>query len=305
MYKGKGGIKKREIPKDITPMAWNMPSFMIRRLLSKEPLNSAGASAPCTTTVTIMMAMLMSASVLAFASCSALAPTICASPSTHPQPLTFAISRYSVNGKLIPMTKTTITALRSAMTPSTGISFKLGHIASKTWGIVSPTMTAKATIPPNAKAHCATDIAISPALPKQCSTVPWKLFAPLSLLFTTMRRTVQSTASVRSTRRRMPERRPACRRAYGCPIIPAPMIEFAMFMKAERRPDLGRWRSESAQSWTSLSPHGPLASATAGASMSVRSGRRVCDPPSTSRSSPPYPSSRSRSEPESESEDRL
>lgn len=38
-----------------------------------------------------------------------------------------------------------------------------------------------------------TEMAIKPDLPKQCCTVAWKEFAPLSLEFVTMRRIVQST----------------------------------------------------------------------------------------------------------------
>ena len=56
-------------------------------------------------------------------------------------------------------------------------------------------------------------------------------------------------------------------------MMPAPMMEFAIFMNAERSPDLGRERSRSAHSCTSSSsPQGLAARVMDGASMSVRRG---------------------------------
>lgn len=58
------------VPKDITPIAWNMPSLMMSRFqLANVPLSSAGANPPCTRTVIKITAMLTRARVLAFASC--------------------------------------------------------------------------------------------------------------------------------------------------------------------------------------------------------------------------------------------
>lgn len=59
-------------------------------------------------------------------------------------------------------------------------------------------------------------------------------------------------------------------------MIPAPMMEFAIFMKALRSPDFGRACSRSAHSCTSSSsPQGLAASVTEGASMSVRRGTKA------------------------------
>ena len=66
----------------------------------------------------------------------------------------------------------TMTALRFVKRLRTGIFSKFGHTAAKTCGIVSPTMIPNATMPPNANAHWAIEIAISPVFPKQCCTVP-------------------------------------------------------------------------------------------------------------------------------------
>jgi hypothetical protein len=56
-------------PNEITPMAWNTPSFMVKRGLEKVPLNSVGTMNPCVTTVTNITIILINASVLAFANC--------------------------------------------------------------------------------------------------------------------------------------------------------------------------------------------------------------------------------------------
>lgn len=64
----KGG-GRGPVPKEMTPTAWNIPSFIMRRLPPKDPRSSDGARAPCVTTVMMMTIMLISASVLAFASC--------------------------------------------------------------------------------------------------------------------------------------------------------------------------------------------------------------------------------------------
>lgn len=56
------------IPNEITPIAWNMPVLTVRSGVLKDPRASEGVMMPCTTTVTMMMIMLIRASVLAFAS---------------------------------------------------------------------------------------------------------------------------------------------------------------------------------------------------------------------------------------------
>jgi hypothetical protein len=71
----KGGI-----PKEITPIAWNIPSLTSRRDLSKVPLDSAGTKKPCVTTVNKMIIILIRASVLAFANL----PILSAPSSTPP-----------------------------------------------------------------------------------------------------------------------------------------------------------------------------------------------------------------------------
>lgn len=58
---------EKDEPKDITPMAWNMPLLMVRRGVLKVPRDSDGTRKPCVTTVTRMTIMLIRASVLAFA----------------------------------------------------------------------------------------------------------------------------------------------------------------------------------------------------------------------------------------------
>lgn len=108
-----------------------------------------------------------------------------------------------------------ITARLLVKSHRNGMVDKDGKSAAITLGIVSPMMTQKATMPPKANAHWAMDIAMSPEEPKQCSTVPWKEFAPLSFELTTIKRIVQSTVIVKITRRRIPADKPACRKAYG------------------------------------------------------------------------------------------
>lgn len=134
-----------------------------------------------------------------------------------------------------------------------------------------------------------------PDRPKQNSTVPWKESAPLNLELMTISWMVQSTKAVSPTRRAIPVKSPACRSAYGWPMMPAPlpdisptrldrtayMMLFAMFINAFRRLLLGfalsKWSSGSNSS----------ASVTLGASMSVSSGTRRPSPAAGSRSSSP------------------
>ena len=71
-------------------------------------------------------------------------------------------------------------------------------------------MIQKATMPPNANAHCAMEMATRPDFPKQCSMVAWNEFAPLSFEFITISRMVQSTVTVKTTSSSTPVRRPAC-----------------------------------------------------------------------------------------------
>lgn len=177
------------------------------------------------------------------------------------------MSLYNESGYDIPRTNRTMIALRSVSSHNTGVSGREGNTAASTWGIVSPMMMQKATIPPNAKAHCATEIAMSPDLPKQCCIVSWKEFVPLSFEFVTISRIVQSTVTVKATRRNTPVSKPACLNAYGCPMMPAPMMLFAMFMNALFMPLFGR-----ADSRRSSGLKSSVAKVTLGASISVRSG---------------------------------
>ena len=61
---------RRDEPKDITPMAWNTPLLIVRRGVSKVPLDSGETKKPCVTTVIKMIVILINASVLAFANYS-------------------------------------------------------------------------------------------------------------------------------------------------------------------------------------------------------------------------------------------
>ena len=63
---------------------------------------------------------------------------------------TFEISRYRESGKDIPRIKTIMTALLLVRSQRKDMSDNEGKRESKTRGIVSPTMTQKATMPPNA-----------------------------------------------------------------------------------------------------------------------------------------------------------
>jgi len=76
-------------------MAWKTPELIVQSGVLKVPLDSAGTKKPCVTTVNRMTIMLISASVLAFASCSMLAINF---TRTLLQELTFAISLYRLNG---------------------------------------------------------------------------------------------------------------------------------------------------------------------------------------------------------------
>ena len=242
-------------------MPWNMPPLTVSSGVENEPRASEGTKKPWTSTVVTMTSMPMRANVLALAS--------------------LAMSRYSVSGKLMPMMKTAMAMRRSVSSPTTGTSGRPGHTATKTCGMVSPTMTPNATMPPNANTHWAMLMAIMPGRPKQCSTVPWKLLVPLSLLLMTIRHTVQSTTTVNPISNTMPASKPVCRIAYGCPMMPAPMMELAMFMNADFIPDLGRRISCSnrpVSSPSSSSSSSVLATVTLGASISVSNGRR-CDRP--------------------------
>lgn len=153
--------------------------------------------------------------------------------------LTIAISRYNDKGYERPSTKSTMIARLSVSSQRMGISYREGKVAAKTCGMVSPIMMQKATMPPKAKAHWATEMAMRPLLPKHFSMVAWKLSAPESLELVTMSRIVQSTVMVKAMRSKMPVRRPACLKAYGWPMMPAPMILLAIFMNALLVPLLG------------------------------------------------------------------
>lgn len=94
------------------------------------PRDSAGTRKPWVTTVTMIMAMLTRARPLALAS--------------------FAMSRYKDRGYETPKMSTMMMARRFVNSQRKDISASEGKRASRTRGIVSPTMTEKATIPPNA-----------------------------------------------------------------------------------------------------------------------------------------------------------
>lgn len=145
---------------------------------------------------------------------------------------TFAISRYKERGYETPNMSSMIIARRLVRSQRKGISERAGKNASKTRGMVSPTITQKATMPPNAlriisiqpfcdsvgsphNNHCASEIATRPDFPKQCSTVAWNELAPLSFELMTISRIVQSTVMVRPMRRAVPVIKPALRKAYG------------------------------------------------------------------------------------------
>ena len=205
-------------------------------------------------TVNRMIPMLISASVDAFAS--------------------FAMSRYMLRGKLTPMTVITITALLLVRSQRNLMSEILGKSPAMTSGKVSPMITQKATIPPNANAHCARLIAINPAVPKQCCMVAWNESAPDNFELITMSRIVQSTVIVNPTSSITPIVKPAWRKAYGCPIIPAPIIEFAMFVNADRILLVGLAFGRCSSGWNEAERKGDAELGV----MSVRRGTS-CSPP--------------------------
>lgn len=61
---GRGGGGK---PKEMTPMAWKIPSLIVQRRTPNVPRSSGGTLKPWVTTVTMMINMLINANVLAFA----------------------------------------------------------------------------------------------------------------------------------------------------------------------------------------------------------------------------------------------
>lgn len=63
---------------------------------------------------------------------------------------TFAMSRYNESGNDIPRMRSIMTARRLVRSQRKDMSANDGNKASITLGIVSPTMTQNATIPPNA-----------------------------------------------------------------------------------------------------------------------------------------------------------
>ena len=193
-------------------MAWKSP-VLTNSDLWMSPRRLGSTRGPCVMTVNRIMPMLISASVDALAS--------------------FAMSRYMLNGQLTPMTVMTITALLLVRSQRNRMSERLGNSPAMTSGKVSPMITQNATMPPNANAHCARLIAINPALPKQCCMVAWNESAPDSFELITINRIVQSTVMVSPISSITPIVSPAWRKAYGCPMIPAPIIEFAMFVNAD------------------------------------------------------------------------
>jgi hypothetical protein len=64
--------------------------------------------------------------------------------------------------------KSTITAFRFVSSHKNDISCSFGKKPIMTAGIVSPIIMQNASMPPNANAHCAIEIAIKPGRPKQC-----------------------------------------------------------------------------------------------------------------------------------------
>ena len=65
---GGDGKRVKDIPNEITPMAWKMPSLTTNRCQSfRLPLSDEGASTPWTTMVTTITVMLNKANALALA----------------------------------------------------------------------------------------------------------------------------------------------------------------------------------------------------------------------------------------------
>ena len=170
------------------PIAWKNP-LLTKSDLRMSPRKLGSTRGPCVMTVNRIMPMLISASVDALAS--------------------FAMSRYILSGQLTPMTLMMMTALRLVRSQRNLMSERLGNSPAMTSGKVSPMITQKATIPPNANAHCARLIAISPALPKQCCMVAWNESAPDNFEFITISRIVQSTVMVSPTSKMTPIVKPA------------------------------------------------------------------------------------------------
>jgi hypothetical protein len=61
-------IMTGSLPKEMTPIAWKIPSLIVRSLKPNVPLDSAGTVNPCVTTAIRMIIMLIKANVLALAS---------------------------------------------------------------------------------------------------------------------------------------------------------------------------------------------------------------------------------------------
>ena len=135
----------------MTPIAWKMPLLMKSDPL-RDPRFSASTRAPCVMTVINMTSMLINAIVDAFANCTygQLETDHGGCSQLRTMAHTFAISRYKERGNEMPRMKMTMTKRRSENSQSTGVSERCGKIAVKTCGMLSPTITQNATIPPNA-----------------------------------------------------------------------------------------------------------------------------------------------------------
>lgn len=75
------------------------------------------------------------------------------------------MSLYNDNGNEMPRMNSTMMALLSVSSQRKWVFSRPGNKEAMTCGMVSPTIMQKATMPPNAKAHCAIDMATSPDLP--------------------------------------------------------------------------------------------------------------------------------------------
>ena len=75
-------------------------------------------------------------------------------------------------------------------------------------------------VPPNAKANWKNETAARPLAPKHWCIISIYEFRPLNFALITMSRIVQSVTAQRTTRSTIPVKKPACRIAYGRPVVP-------------------------------------------------------------------------------------
>lgn len=66
VLEGENAKEGDDVPKEMMPMAWKMPSLIVQSRTLNVPRNSDGTAKPCVTTVTMITNMLINANVLAF-----------------------------------------------------------------------------------------------------------------------------------------------------------------------------------------------------------------------------------------------